>query len=87
MQILNAEKTANWLLNEEDCDCDDQRFYCSYLISHSSLCLDEALDDKSYFSSMELSLSKGLGSDQLSELDRSGIQSLWARASKKFLTT
>ena len=86
MSTVSAENTTAWLLDQEDCDCDDQRFYCSYLISHSSLCLDEAVDDKSYFNSMEQSLTKGLAADQLSEQDRSGIQSLRAQAIKKFLT-
>lgn len=82
-----AEQTSAWLLNEEDCDCDDKRFYCSYLISHSSLCLSEAVDDDSYFQSMEKNLAEGLATDQLSDQDRSGIRSLWSQASKAFLTT
>ncbi|WP_114283636.1 hypothetical protein [Candidatus Halocynthiibacter alkanivorans] len=87
MSTVLAEHTTAWLLNQEDCDCDDQRFYCSYFISHSSLCLDEAVDDKSYFSNMEQSLLKGLATDQLTEQDRSGIQSLWTQAIKKFTTS
>jgi len=80
MQIPNAEKTANWLLNEEDCDCDDRRFYCSYLISHSSLCLSESVDGSNYFEQMKHSLVSALATDKLSEQDRSGINSLWAEA-------
>jgi hypothetical protein len=80
MPLAKAEKTSHWLLSEEDCDCDDRRFYCSYLISHSSLCLSESDNDNNYFAQMEQSLMSALATDQLSELDRSGINSLWNEA-------
>ena len=80
MPLAKAEKTSHWLLNEEDCDCDDRRFYCSYLISHSSLCLSESENDNSYFEQMKQSLVSALATDKLSELDRSGINNLWNEA-------
>jgi len=80
MPLAKAEKTSHWLLNEEDCDCDDRRFYCSYLISHSSLCLSESNNDDNYFAQMEQSLVSALATDKLSDLDRSGINSLWDEA-------
>ena len=78
--LPKAEQTSQWLLNQEDCDCDDRRFYCSYLISHSSISLGDATDDANYFKIMEQSLIETLIGDKLTDQDRSGIHSLWREA-------
>ncbi len=80
MSTAYAEKLLQWLLSEEDCESDDRRFYCSYLIAHSSLSMADAADDDNFFSIMKSSLIDALEQDTLSEQDKLGIHSLWDEA-------
>lgn len=80
MNTPDAEQIHDWLLAQEDCDNDDRRFYCSYLISLSSLIMASADDDQSFFHTMKESLLEALKVDQLSDDDKVAIDQLWNEA-------
>ena len=80
MLTERAENLLQWLLNEEDCENDDRRFYCSYLIAHTSLAMSDANSDSNFFSAMAQSLLETLDKDKLSVQDKTGINSLWLEA-------
>ncbi|OUS35550.1 hypothetical protein A9R01_06905 ['Osedax' symbiont bacterium Rs2_46_30_T18] len=80
MQIERAENLLQWLLSEEDCENDDRRFYCSYLIAHTSLAMSDSVSDSNFFSTMAQSLLETLDKDKLSDQDKTGINSLWLEA-------
>jgi len=82
-----AQQGLDWLLQQEDCDDDDRRFYCSYLIGHISLALadseieasnDTATDDDTFLLTMNQNLAATLNEDNLNESDKTGINNLWA---------
>jgi len=80
MQIERAENLLQWLLSEEDCENDDRRFYCSYLIAHTSLAMSDSDNDSNFFNTMARSLLETLDKDKLSDQDKNGINSLWLEA-------
>ncbi len=80
MSIVYAEQLFQWLLNQEDCDDDDHRFYCSYLIAHSSLSMAAVEDDDQFFNMMTSAIVQSLKEDKLSERDKTGITALWQQA-------
>ncbi|MFT5708949.1 MAG: hypothetical protein ACI9ES_003256 [Oceanospirillaceae bacterium] len=80
MNISQAENVFQWLLTQEDCDEDNRRFYCSYLIAHTSLSMADAKNDASFFDIMHIGLASALEVDKLSEDDKSGINTLWQEA-------
>lgn len=80
MSTSLAEKAQNWLLNEEDCENDDRRFYCSYLISLTSLTMADFTDDQNFFNQMRDNLHSAFETDKLSETDKSEINELWGEA-------
>ena len=80
MHTERAENLLQWLLNEEDCENDDRRFYCSYLIAHTSLAMSDDDNDSDFFSIMATSLSQTLNQDKLSDQDKLGINALWFEA-------
>ncbi len=75
-----ADKVQNWLLSEEDCENDDRRFYCSYLISLTSLTMADFIDDTVFFSQMKENLLNAFETDQLTDDDKSAIDQLWTEA-------
>lgn len=83
MSSIQAENLFQWLLKEEDCESDDRRFYCSYLIAHSSLSMADDSDDSHFFDTMHSSLEEALQEDKLSDEDKLGINSLWEEACKQ----
>ena len=79
-----AQQGLDWLLLQEDCDNDDRRFYCSYLIGHISLALadgdttnDTAINNESFLLTMQQNLAATLSEDNLNENDKAGINHLW----------
>lgn len=82
-----AENILAWLLEEEDCESDDRRFFCSYLIAHTSLSMEDARDDQNFFEIMQHSLIESMQADNLSDHDRQGIEILWDEAFKVFTGT
>ncbi|MEH6443854.1 MAG: hypothetical protein V7784_08150 [Oceanospirillaceae bacterium] len=80
MSTSQAEHVFQWLLAQEDCDEDNRRFYCSYLIAHTSLSMADIDNDASFFDIMHTSLACALEVDKLSADDRSGINILWQEA-------
>jgi hypothetical protein len=81
-----AQQGLDWLLLQEDCDNDDRRFYCSYLIGHISLALADAetdtvnektSNDESFLLAMQQNLATTLSEDNLDENDKAGINHLW----------
>ncbi len=75
-----AQKVQDWLLSEEDCENDDRRFYCSYLISLTSLTMADFIDDSYFFTQMKDSLLNAFETDQLSDDDKVAIDQLWTEA-------
>lgn len=84
MLTTAAEKILAWLLKEEDCESDDRRFFCSYLISHTSLSMEDADDNQIFFDIMQQSLIESMQADKLSDHDRQGIETLWNEAFNVF---
>lgn len=80
---MSSQAVYDWLLNEEDSDDDDRRFYCSYLIGHASLVM-AGEDEPNFVQHMELQLAETLPEDQLSERDKQGIEALWQQAKGQF---
>lgn len=79
-----AQQGLDWLLLQEDCDNDDRRFYCSYLIGHISLALadadttdDTGCNNESFLLTMQQNLAATLSEDNLNENDKAGINNLW----------
>ena len=76
MNTAQAETLFQWLLKEENCENDDRRFFCSYLIAHTSLSMaDES--EANFLDIMHKSLATALQTDKLSEQDKQGINDLW----------
>ncbi|WP_417532827.1 YfcL family protein [Marinobacterium stanieri] len=72
--------TERRLLEREQAALDnpDELFYCSYLISHLNLvAAEEPENDTLFAQGVEDSLNSAFAVDQLSDQDKSGIQSLW----------
>jgi hypothetical protein len=82
MNTAQAETLFEWLLKEEDCENDDRRFFCSYLIAHTSLSMAHESEDN-FLDIMHDSLASALQADKLSEQDKQGINELWEEACKQ----
>jgi hypothetical protein len=82
MNTAQAETLFQWLLKEEDCENDDRRFFCSYLIAHTSLSMANESEDN-FLDIMHDSLASALQADKLSEQDKQGINDLWEEACKQ----
>lgn len=82
MNTAQAETLFQWLLKEEDCENDDRRFFCSYLIAHTSLSMADD-SDANFLDIMRESLVTALQADKLSETDKQGINELWEEACQK----
>lgn len=84
MLTTAAENILVWLLKEEDCESDDRRFFCSYLIAHTSLSMEDARSDQIFFDIMRQSLIESMQADKLSDHDKQGIEILWDEAFNVF---
>lgn len=77
MQDFNCPALYQWLLNQEQQDDDNRRFYSSYLLGHVSLAEAEFEDNPAEcFKLLNSNVDAALAEDRLSDEDRAGIRAL-----------